>query len=85
MLPNFYPGQKVLVQKKWFFCKVKKGDVVVLKDKRHKLIILKRIKDENKNSYFVVGDNKNESRDSRVFGWVEKKQVIGKVIYSNRP
>lgn len=32
------------------------------------------------NQYFVLGDNVNNSEDSRYFGPVEDEQVIGKVI-----
>jgi len=31
------------------------------------------------NSFFVMGDNRDNSQDSRVFGLVEKNKVIGKV------
>ncbi|MDR2036444.1 MAG: S26 family signal peptidase [Bacteroidales bacterium] len=30
-------------------------------------------------SYFVPGDNRNNSMDSRYHGWVKKEQVTGKV------
>lgn len=32
-----------------------------------------------KNSYFVLGDNRVVSNDSRMFGFIEKKHVLGKV------
>ena len=32
----------------------------------------------SKNSYFVLGDNRTNSMDSRVFGAFKKKKIIGK-------
>ena len=34
-----------------------------------------------KNQYFLIGDNRNVSDDSRRFGSIEKKDIIYKVIY----
>lgn len=34
-----------------------------------------------KNSYFVLGDNRGNSLDSRVFGPFKKKQIIGKTNF----
>lgn len=31
--------------------------------------------------YIVSGDNKKDSLDSRIFGWISKKDILGKVIY----
>lgn len=43
--------------------------------------MIKRIQKIRGNEYFVVGDNKKESTDSRNFGWIKKDQIIGKVIW----
>lgn len=37
-----------------------------------------------KNKYFVIGDNRNNSVDSRLFGLIDKKDILGKtnlIIY----
>jgi len=61
----------------YFFRKPKVGDIVVVQ--RVKCII-KRIAKIKKNNIYVVGDNSSKSTDSRNFGWVNKKEIIGKVI-----
>lgn len=79
MTPVFKENDTVLVNRlSYFLSKPKVGDVVVLK--REKFIIkrIARIKD---NKVFIVGDNKSESTDSRSFGWVSKKAILGKAIY----
>lgn len=79
MIPAFKAGDKILVSKlSYFLSKPKIGDVVVLKKKK---FIIKRIARVKNDKIFVIGDNKNESIDSKNFGWVEKKEIVGKVIY----
>ena len=80
MLPSFKEGEEVLVQKRWFFCRIHKGSVVIAKDPRNHKLILKRIEQVRDYKYFLIGDNRNESTDSRAFGWIEKTNIIGSVI-----
>lgn len=79
MLPTFKSGDVILVNRfSYLFSKPKVGDVIVLKKKK---FIIKRITKINKNRLFIKGENKKESTDSRNFGWVDRKEIIGKVIY----
>lgn len=82
MYPTFRHGDKIVVIKKWL-TQIKKHDVVVFKDKRSMLLI-KRVHRIQYKEYFVVGDNETESTDSRAFGWIRKKDIIGRVIASGK-
>lgn len=37
------------------------------------------------NAYFVLGDNRNHSQDSRIFGLVDQNQIEGVVVYRYYP
>jgi signal peptidase I len=64
----------------YLFKKPGVNDIVVFKDKDKKVLI-KRIIKKSEDKYFVQGDNKNDSLDSRQLGNISKQQIIGKVIY----
>jgi len=70
MSPFLKPGDNVLV---WRFAKPKIGDVIVFKvnDKHY----VKRIEKIKGDQYFVLGDNKKESIDSKKFGWIDKNTL----------
>lgn len=79
MNPTFKADDVVLVNRLSFFLsKPKVDDFVVLKRGKY---IIKRITKTKDNKFFVTGDNKKESTDSREFGWVSKKEIVGKVIF----
>lgn len=78
MFPTFREGDMVLVSSiPFLFKNPRMGDLIVLKKKKH---IIKRIKKIDGNLFFVEGDNLKESTDSRSFGWISKKSIVGKVI-----
>lgn len=76
MFPTLKEGQEVLT---FNWMKSKIGDVVVIKHENKEMV--KRIEKMEKNKFFVLGDNKKESTDSRHFGPIDQSQILGKVIY----
>ena len=82
MLPCLLHGTTVLVNPRSYDTKAPKiGDVIVLKSPITEAIIVKRIHritmDE---TYEIRGDNRVESTDSRHFGNIERRSIIGKVV-----
>ena len=77
MEPTIMEGDYVLVNR--WIGKPSKGNIVVI-TKENKFIV-KRIREIKKSGYFVVGDNKKHSKDSRKFGLIKRNQIIGKVFY----
>jgi nickel-type superoxide dismutase maturation protease len=57
------------------------NDIVAVRDPRDGKILIKRIKRIQNGKYFVLGDNKTQSTDSRKFGMLKKNDIVGKVIY----
>jgi nickel-type superoxide dismutase maturation protease len=64
----------------YFFSNPKVGDVVVTRINGKNII--KRISSTLQEKYYLEGDNKNDSMDSKNFGPVLKKNIVGKVIFS---
>ena len=76
MLPAFAPGRLILARS-WFW-RLKLGNVVVV---RHQgLEKIKRVQQIDGDKVFLTGDNPVASTDSRQFGWVDRKQVIARVV-----
>ena len=79
MEPLIKNGQTVLVSSiPYFFSKPKIGDIVAIR--KEEKVFVKRIFKIDKEKYFVKGDNEKDSLDSRDFGWIEKKEILGKLI-----
>lgn len=76
MSPHLNSGDLVII----FRTKnVKKNDVIVF-DKSGDYFV-KRVAEIKDSKFFLEGDNKKESIDSRKFGWIDKKDIVGKVVY----
>lgn len=65
---------------KYFFSKPKVEDVIIFRHPAPPYLFIKRITKINKEKVWVEGDNKIKSIDSREFGWIVKKDIIGKVV-----
>lgn len=79
MLPTFQPGQDILCFNwAYIFSKPKIGELVVIRKNGKDMV--KRIQKIQNHQYFVEGDNKFGSTDSRNFGWINKSEIVGKVI-----
>ena len=80
MSPTFSEEDSVLVSSiPFLFVKPKIGDVVVFE--KYNRMYIKRIDKIEKDKYFLAGDTKKDSFDSRRFGSVLRKQIKGKIIY----
>lgn len=80
MEPEIKNGGSVIVSCiPYFFSKPKIGDIVAFKKNRK--VFIKRITKIDGENYFVKGDNKRDSLDSRRLGWIERKDILGRVIF----
>lgn len=80
MVPTLRPGDLVLVNKlSYIITEPRIDDIIALHDPRDGKVLIKRITKITKDRYFVQGDNKNSSTDSRVFGMIGRSTIIGKV------
>lgn len=80
MEPTIRDHQIVFVSNlPYLLLKPKIGDIVAFRNKDS--VFIKRITKISNESYFVKGDNKKDSFDSKDFGLIDKKEVLGKVIW----
>lgn len=86
MEPTLKSGDYVIVNRlSYVFRKPSLGDVVVVRNPEDKeKFLIKRIQEIKNSEYFVIGDNKELSRDSRHFGAIKKDLLIGKVWVHSR-
>ncbi len=82
MEPTFHSGDRLFVSDLYYrLFRPRANDVVVAKDPRTGKLLLKRITKLKNGYYFVQGDNPSKSTDSRQFGKVPRKNIVGKVLF----
>jgi nickel-type superoxide dismutase maturation protease len=75
MTPSYPHGKLVFA---WRLRKPKVGDVVIIK--HHHLELIKRVDKMDDQKVFVLGDNPEESTDSRHYGWLPASAIMGVVL-----
>lgn len=79
MEPTIKNGHRVLVSDlPYVISNPRIGDVVLFRTAGKNFV--KRIKKIEKEKYYLIGDNKRDSLDSRKIGWINRKQILGKVL-----
>lgn len=82
MHPTLEPADRVLVLP----LRARVGDVIALRDPRVPArVIIKRVHDIVDGELDVRGDNTAASTDSRTFGPVGRRAVLGRVVYRYAP
>lgn len=81
MLPTVGSGDYVLVSKlSYSISKLGAGDLIVSRHPSRRMYIIKRIERVLPSGYYLVGDNRGSSEDSRTFGAVKRELIVGKVV-----
>lgn len=75
MMPAYNHGAIVVG---WRFSRPRIGDVVIVR--HHRVEIIKRVSQLENGQVFLLGDNPEESTDSRQFGWLPAASIIAVVI-----
>lgn len=82
MSPTIKNGDIIYTRPYFFWELVATGDIVVLRDPRKSSRkIIKRVNKITDDSCSVLGDNKDSSSDSRVFGNIKKKYILSRVMF----
>lgn len=76
MLPHLHAGRIVLG---WGFGRLKIGDIVILT--HDGLEKIKRVGNIDGDRLYLLGDNADASTDSRHFGWIDRTQILARVVW----
>ncbi len=74
MRPTLLPGDIVVIRKHM----PKVGDITLAR--RGDMEVIKRVERIEGNKYYLVGDNRFESTDSRHYGFISKSDILGTIM-----
>ncbi|WP_346841337.1 signal peptidase I [Metapseudomonas otitidis] len=81
MSPTLYPGDIVIADKWQDPARLKEGDIVIFDHpEMHGINVIKRVAELASGSVYVLGDNKNNSLDSRTLGSIPLSAIQAKAI-----
>lgn len=83
MLPTLSPDTFVLALK-WPKITYQLHDIVVARTPQYGVVIKRVVAAEPEFGFFLGGDNFNESVTPAQIGWVQAKNIIGKVVWQSR-
>ena len=85
MEPTLKNGDLVFF-KRYFANKsiIKSGEIVIFNHPLENIKLIKRVKTINEFSVEVYGDNKENSKDSEFFGFIQKSKILGIVTSTIR-
>lgn len=89
MEPSYREGDFVLLMS-YLLREPKIGHTAIIEtEEGDKKLLLKRIagvlRKDGKSSYWIEGDNAQDSRDSRAFGWIPRKRIKGRAFVFKHP
>ncbi len=88
MLPTLAAGDRLLVVRTLGGWLVRPGTLVAVRDPRPEArdrVLLKRVRAVEGNRLDVRGDNPSASTDSRTFGFVPRRAMVGVVLWRYHP
>ena len=85
MEPSLKNGDLVFF-KRYFANKsiLKSGEIIIFNHPLENIKLIKRVKTINEFSVEVSGDNKENSKDSELFGFIQKSKILGIVTSTIR-
>ena len=85
MEPSLKDGDLVFF-KRYFTNKsiLKSGEIIIFNHPLENIKLIKRVKTINEFSVEVYGDNKENSKDSEFFGFIQKSKILGIVTSTFR-